>query len=161
MMNGMPGMGMGMGGFPNMPFDMSGQFFPANGYGGMPMMNGFGMGMGMTNPMMMNPMMGGGMNGYGGYPNMNAMNGFGGAGFGMGNMGGMMNNNNLSNGMQPNGAGAGGAAGGFSNQQKTVFAEPLPNEEDNAYFRQPVNPHRHQGPAAASATQRLHRAVDV
>jgi protein MPE1 len=33
----------------------------------------------------------------------------------------------------------------FSNQQKTVFAEPLPNEEDNAYFRKPVNPHRHQG----------------
>jgi len=21
----------------------------------------------------------------------------------------------------------------------------LPNEEDNAYFRKPVNPHRHQG----------------
>jgi protein MPE1 len=150
MMNGMPGMGMGMGmgmgGFPNMPFDMSGQFFPGNGYGSMPMMNGFGMGMGMPNPMMMNPMMGGGMNGFGGYPNMNGMNGFGGAGFGMGNMGGMMNNN-MGNGMPANGAGpgAGGAAGGFANQQKTVFAEPLPNEEDNAYFRQPVNPHRHQG----------------
>jgi protein MPE1 len=148
MMNGMPGMGMGMGmgvgGFPNMPFDMSGQYFGGNGYGGMPMMNGFSMGMGMVNPMMMNPMMGaGGMNGFGGYPNMNGMNGFGGAGFGMGNMGGMMNNN-TGNGMQASG-GAAGAAGGFSNQQKTVFAEPLPNEEDNAYFRQPVNPHRHQG----------------
>jgi protein MPE1 len=83
------------------------------------------------------------MNGFGGYPNMNGMNGFGGAGFGMGNMGGMMNNN-TGNGMQASG-GAAGAAGGFSNQQKTVFAEPLPNEEDNAYFRQPVNPHRHQG----------------
>ena len=152
MMNGMPGMGMGMGmpGFPNMPFDMSGQYFGGNGFGGMPMMNGFGMGigmgMGMANPMMINPMMGGGMNGFGGYPNMNGMNnmnGFGGAGFGMGNMGGMMNSN-MGNGMPINGGAASGAAAGFSNQQKTVFAEPLPNEEDNAYFRQPVNPHRHQ-----------------
>jgi protein MPE1 len=135
MMGGMAG----LGGFPNMPFDMSGQFFGANGFGGMPMMNGFGMG--MPNPMMMNPMMGG-MSAYGGLGAMNGMNGFGGAGFGgMGNMGGMMGNN-MGNGVQANGA---GAAGGFSNQQKTVFAEPLPNEEDNAYFRQPVNPHRHQG----------------
>ncbi|KAI9641795.1 Protein mpe1 [Ciborinia camelliae] len=38
-----------------------------------------------------------------------------------------------------------GAAGGFPNQQKTVFAEPIANEEDNAYFRKPVNPHRHVG----------------
>ena len=38
-----------------------------------------------------------------------------------------------------------GNVGGFPNQQKTVFAAPLLNEEDNAYFRKPVNPHRHQG----------------
>jgi protein MPE1 len=159
MMSGMSN----VGGFPNMPFDMSSQYFGANAYGGMPMMNGFGMGMGigMVNPMM-NPMMGGGMNGYGNFPAMNGMNGFGGAAYGggmgnMGSMGGMLNNNmgnmgnmggmlnnNMGNGMQSNGGGADGA-GGFSNQQKTVFAEPLPNEEDNAYFRQPVNPHRHQG----------------
>ena len=34
--------------------------------------------------------------------------------------------------------------GTFLNQQRTVFSEPFPNEEDNAYFRKPVNPHRHQ-----------------
>jgi len=32
----------------------------------------------------------------------------------------------------------------FSNQQRTSFSEPFAKEEDNAYFRQPVNPHRHQ-----------------
>ncbi|WEW55592.1 Protein mpe1 [Emydomyces testavorans] len=32
----------------------------------------------------------------------------------------------------------------FSNQQRTTFSEPFAKEEDNAYFRQPVNPHRHQ-----------------
>ncbi len=42
--------------------------------------------------------------------------------------------------MLPNG----GANGVFANQQRTVFSEPFPNEEDNAYFRKPVNPHRHQ-----------------
>lgn len=31
----------------------------------------------------------------------------------------------------------------FSNQQRTAFAPTL-NEEDSAYFRKPVNPHRHQ-----------------
>ncbi|KAG0652074.1 putative RING finger [Hyphodiscus hymeniophilus] len=136
----------GMNGFPNMQFNpMMGMNM--NGFGGMPnmnmnmnMMNGYGM-----NPMMSMPMMGmnGGMNGFGGVP-MNGMstnNMYGGAGGygGMGNMG-MMGNNMA--GQQNNGA---GPAGGFSNQQKTVFAEPLPNEEDNAYFRKPVNPHRHQG----------------
>ena len=145
MMNGMPG-------FPNMPFNpMMGMNM--NGFGGMPNMNmmngyGMGMGMGMGNPMMnMNPIMG--MNGFGnpmnnGMGNMYSGSGAGGFG-GMGNMG-MMGNNNMGGGQQntQNGGDA-GAAGGFSNQQKTVFAEPLPNEEDNAYFRKPVNPHRHQG----------------
>ncbi|TAQ86690.1 hypothetical protein B7494_g4984 [Chlorociboria aeruginascens] len=134
MMNGMPG-------FANMPFNPSSH----QAFGTMPMMNGFAMG--MPNPMMgMNPMM---MNGYGGYPNMNMnmnMNMYGGGG-GYGGMG-MMNGNNVNRGggavmSQPNNGT--GATGGFSNQQKTVFAEPLPNEEDNAYFRKPVNPHRHQG----------------
>ena len=32
----------------------------------------------------------------------------------------------------------------FSNQQRTTFGAPFGKEEDNAYFRQPVNPHRHQ-----------------
>jgi protein MPE1 len=130
----------GMSGFPNMSFN---PMMGMNGLGGMPnmnmnMMNGFSM-----NPMMGMPMMGmnGGMNGFGGAP-LNGMNNMyvGAGGFGgMGNMG-MMSNSMV--GGQTNGA---GPAGGFSNQQKTVFAEPLPNEEDNAYFRKPVNPHRHQG----------------
>ncbi|KAI9683654.1 MAG: hypothetical protein M1829_004959 [Trizodia sp. TS-e1964] len=45
---------------------------------------------------------------------------------------------------QPQGMNLGPNPNIFSNQQKTVFAEPFPNEEDNAYFRKPVNPHRHQ-----------------
>lgn len=36
-----------------------------------------------------------------------------------------------------------GMNGGFANQQRTVFSEPFPNEEDSAYMRKPVNPHRH------------------
>lgn len=143
----------GMGGFPNMPFDMSGQQYGGNGFGmnmnGMNMMNGYiGMPLGMSMPpmmgmgsTMMNPMMG--MNGFpmnGGFPNMNTMGMYGnGMGYG-GNMNGM--------GVAANNGGPmsnGGNAGIFPNQQKTVFATPLPSEEDNAYFRKPVNPHRHQG----------------
>ena len=33
----------------------------------------------------------------------------------------------------------------FSNQQQTAFSGQALNEEDSAYFRKPVNPHRHQG----------------
>ena len=145
----------GMAGFPNMPFNMNmpNNFFGGNGFPAMPnnMMNGFPM---MPNgmPMMpMNPMMGmNGMNfnafpnmynpsagGFGGMGNMGMMNGGMGAGNGNGNTN--MNGNGAQNGGPANEAGA------FPNQQKTVFAEPLPNEEDNAYFRKPVNPHRHQG----------------
>jgi protein MPE1 len=99
----------------------------------------------------MNPMMGmNGMN-FNAFPNMYnpGVGGFG----GMGNMG-MMNGNGMVNGNGNLNGGVGaqngngipsGPAGSFPNQQKTVFAEPLPNEEDNAYFRKPVNPHRHQG----------------
>ncbi|KAE8146258.1 DWNN domain-containing protein [Aspergillus avenaceus] len=32
----------------------------------------------------------------------------------------------------------------FSNQQRTTFSTPYAREEDTAYFRQPVNPQRHQ-----------------
>ncbi|KAI9787536.1 MAG: hypothetical protein M1839_000066 [Geoglossum umbratile] len=54
-----------------------------------------------------------------------------------------MNGMNM-NGMQP-GVGSMAFNGGtFPNQQRTVFSEPFPSEEDNAYFRKPVNPHRHQ-----------------
>lgn len=34
--------------------------------------------------------------------------------------------------------------GTFSNQQRNTFSAPMVNEEDSAYFRKPVNPHRHQ-----------------
>lgn len=33
----------------------------------------------------------------------------------------------------------------FKNQQQTAFSGQAVNEEDSAYFRKPVNPHRHQG----------------
>ena len=34
--------------------------------------------------------------------------------------------------------------GPFANQQRTAFSGTASNDEDNAYFRKPVNPHRHQ-----------------
>lgn len=148
MMNGMPNMGMnGMmfNGMPNM--------MPNN------MMNMPNMNMNMGMPMMGMPMMGmpgfqgmnGGMNGMngmnGGFGGMNGwdMNGMGGmnpmAGFNM-NMNAMgapdMNpmagfNMNMNGGGFSNGGGGGGG-GGF----------PQTGTEEDAYFRKPVNPHRHQ-----------------
>lgn len=38
----------------------------------------------------------------------------------------------------------GSGRGNFSNQQRNHFAGSKNNEEDSAYFRKPVNPHRHQ-----------------
>ena len=63
-------------------------------------------------------------------------------------MGGNMHMNGMNamngmNGMQPV-VGNMGFNDTFPNQQRTVFSEPFPSEEDNAYFRKPVNPHRHQ-----------------
>ncbi|KAL0942326.1 retinoblastoma-binding protein [Colletotrichum truncatum] len=149
MMNGMNGMG-------NMPMN------PMMGFGNMNMMNGFmgmpnmgnmggnmnnmnNMNMGMPMMGMMNPMMG--------MPGFNPMNGGGfdmgnnmyGGNFG-GNMNGMngMNTMNGMNGMNGgmNGGGVAGMAGGFNQQQRHNFTQP--NNEDDAYFRRPVNPHRHQ-----------------
>ncbi len=57
---------------------------------------------------------------------------------------------NMSMGMtsmitQPQGVlSTGKGHGAFLNQQRTIFSEPFPNEENDAYFRKPVNPHRHQ-----------------
>jgi protein MPE1 len=132
-------------GFPNAPFDMSQQFGGGYGMGmgmsNMNMMNTYG----MMNPMM-NPMMA--MNGFpmnGGFLGMNmpGMNVSYGGGYGgvMGSTGGGFNNGNTSRPNIPSVI----QPGEFPNQQKTVFAATLPNEEDNAYFRNPVNPHRHQG----------------
>lgn len=124
-MNGMNGMGMPGFGFPNMS---------------MPMMN---MGAGTA---MMNPMMAGAFPNFGGMMGGNMSGGFPG-GMGMGNNGGghMNGDANRNGGGLPNNMHVGNGNGRFQNQQRTVFSEPLANEEDNAYFRQPVNPHRHQG----------------
>ncbi|KAL2866356.1 cleavage polyadenylation factor subunit MPE1 [Aspergillus lucknowensis] len=42
------------------------------------------------------------------------------------------------------GFGQGVGVGNFSNQQRTAFSTPFSREEDSPYFRQPVNPQRHQ-----------------
>lgn len=133
----------GMNGFPGMPFGgMPQNFFPNNGFNMQNSLMPFPMN-GMPNGMMNNAFMMGG--GYGGMPmnGMNGMNMFGGPqnnfGNGMGNMG--MMNNGMGRGV-PTGPSGNGQ---FANQQKNAFAESIPNQEDNAYFRQPVNPHRHQG----------------
>jgi protein MPE1 len=118
MQNMMPGMN-GMGGMPNMmPFPMN-----MNGFG-QPNMN---MGMMGMNPMM-NPMM---MNGGFNPAMMNGMFGgnFGMNGGGMGNMG-FMNMN--------------GGTHSFNNQQQPRPNFTTPNNDDEAYFRKPVNPGRHQ-----------------
>lgn len=47
-------------------------------------------------------------------------------------------------GTTPNPGFAGPGMNGFSNQQRTAFSGPYSREEDSAYFRQPVNPQRHQ-----------------
>jgi len=136
-MNGMNSMG-----FPNMPFDMN--QFNAFGMGNMNMMNPYAMGMPNMMGMggnMMNPMMG--MNGFpamNGFPNMNMGMGYGngyggvqgmGMGYGAGNGGG---NGNVGSGQQ----------GQFPNQQKTFSSAPAASQEESAYFRAPVNQHRHR-----------------
>ncbi|KAI1809544.1 DWNN-domain-containing protein [Poronia punctata] len=125
--NVMPGMN-GVGAMPNM------MTFPMG-------MSGFGPNMNMNMPMMgMNPM----MNPMMGMNNMNApfnpamMNGmfggnFGMNGNGMGNMG-PMNMNGGMNGFHPNN----------NNHQQMRPNFTSPNNEDEAYFRKPVNPGRHQ-----------------
>ncbi|KAI1113063.1 DWNN domain-containing protein [Nemania sp. NC0429] len=114
-----------MGGMPNMmPFPMN-----INGFG-QPNMN---MGLMGMNPMM-NPM----MNMPGAF-NPAMMNGMFGANFamnggGMGNMG-FMNMNGTMN----------GATNGFQNNQQQPRPNfTTPNNDDEAYFRKPVNPGRHQ-----------------
>ncbi|KAI1502898.1 DWNN domain-containing protein [Biscogniauxia marginata] len=133
-MNGIGGM------MPNM------MQFPMNGMNGM---NGFNpnmnmaMMMGGMNPMM-NPMMG--MNGGFNPAPFQGMNGNGmfgnfGMGGGMGNMNGM----NMNGGGPSGGVGAmntGGMNGFNQHPQRQNFT--TPNNDDDAYFRKPVNPGRHQ-----------------
>jgi protein MPE1 len=137
-----------------------------NAFMGMPM--GMGMPM-MMNPYMMNPMMPMMPNMYNmpGMPMQNpAMNGVNGMAniYGGLNMmpNGMPNGNNFGamNGQIPmtngynntnnNNTNFNGVPSGprnFQNQQRNGFANNRANgnAEDSAYFRQPVNPHRHQG----------------
>ncbi|KAJ9648944.1 Protein mpe1 [Coniosporium tulheliwenetii] len=142
--NSFQGQGMNGMGFPNQ-----------NGMMGMPMGTiapMMGMSAGMMNPMM--------MQGGGSWPNMNGM---GGMGFPQQNGYGNYNQNMVPNGGygyqhwqgqqgwamngmngMPQPQMGNGKMGGFPNQQRTVFSEPVGNQEDDAYFRKPVNPHRHQ-----------------
>lgn len=77
-----------------------------------------------------------GMNGGGGYAN-GTTNGA----FTTPNMHLPMHNANKG----PNGMGSNGyGRGSFPNQQRNHFGGSKANEEDGAYFRKPVNPHRHQ-----------------
>lgn len=145
MMNGMPNMGMnnmlfnGMGmmpnmmGMPNMNMGMPMMGMPMMG---MPMMGmpGFG-GMNGGNFGGMN---GGGMNGGWAMNDMSGMSGMNGMN-GMGGMGGMNMQSGPMSGPAVNGMG--GMNGGFQNGAGFPAAN---GAEDDAYFRKPVNPHRHQ-----------------
>lgn len=113
------------------------------------MMNGFG-GMNGFNPMgmnpMMNPMMGGGFpnnNMNGGFPNGGPMNG---NGFGGGPQmnGGMNNGNNFNRGPPPIGPRQGGNFMPNPNMNMNNMVNNAGGVEEDAYFRKPVNPHRHQ-----------------
>ncbi|KAL3443805.1 DWNN domain-containing protein [Aspergillus insuetus] len=151
-----------------MPFGMPG-FMPPTGFPGMGFPpNGFGEGLGFMNPIAFppsgfppnmdptwNPMnmmnfdaLQNGM--YNNRVNGAALNGFSGSAGFTGNGEPSMNmfsmpqipgplpqNNNP-------GFGQGAGAGNFSNQQRTTFSTPFSREEDSPYFRQPVNPQRHQ-----------------
>lgn len=61
----------------------------------------------------------------------------------------LMGNNHMNNNTGKGMNGGGGrmnnqGQGNFANQQRTSFGATTNNEEDSAYFRKPVNPHRHQ-----------------
>lgn len=107
------------------------------------------------NPAMVNPMM---------MPNAFSMGGAGNQWNGINGMFPqqdirMYGGGNFQQGMMPNGqtpvghgysGGNSGNFGGrgtnnFTNQQRTNFGSHRQGAEDSAYFRQPVNPHRHQG----------------
>ncbi|KAL4801396.1 DWNN domain-containing protein [Aspergillus unguis] len=151
---GMPGF---MSGLPGMPFPEPG--FVEGGMGfmnpnplGMPAGNGFPPNMDTTwNPMSMMNMNFNALS-TGMYPNSRpngaltsgygASGAYSGAGepsmniFAMPQISGpMAQNPGFAQGMGP---------GNFSNQQRTSFSTPFSREEDSPYFRQPVNPQRHQ-----------------
>lgn len=164
-MNGMNGMGgMNQMGMPMMPFAPMPMNGMNAGFMGMPNMGNMNAGN------MMNPMMGGPMGGFNGNGNGNGNGNNMGGGYPMGgnmngNMnGGMqgggwgMNGNNMHGGMGMNGGynnmngpmNGGGFNGGYNNMNGggnmggfKQFSNQAATEDD-AYFRKPVNPHRHQ-----------------
>ncbi|KAK0627145.1 DWNN domain-containing protein [Immersiella caudata] len=134
MMNPMTGMSMMYPGMPMM-----------HNFGGMPMsnMNMGNMGMGMMNPMMGNGMQGFGMNGFAGAMQGNANGMWGGPAAGQ-----SMNMGNSGAGQNMNMGPAGPQMNGYNPQQQhgpgfKNFSH-QPADEEDAYFRKPVNPHRHQ-----------------
>lgn len=129
-MNMMNGMGMNNMMFPGMPM-MPNMMGMPNMNMNMNNMNNMNMGMGMGMPMMGMPMMG--MPGFNNnFGNMN--NGWN------NNMGNMNMNMGMGMGMGMNGNGFQNGGGNFNNQGNGNGGGP----EDDAYFRKPVNPHRHQ-----------------
>ena len=158
---------------PNVQFPFSNGMMPdlnammtpnMNGFMGMPNTNGMGINP-MFNPMMMQdpslmnintnvwgggfPQQGTGMTG--GFHNALMPNGP----FGQPNrynnttVSGLVNTNSM-NGMATTGHGA----GTFANQQRSGFGSHSGQNEEGAYFRKPVNPHRHQ------ARRNLNRPAD-
>lgn len=136
-----------------MPQAMSSMAFPnMNGFMGAPMSMAPAMDMNaaMQNPMLMAnaPLVGNDWNNLwgAGFPQQSmSMAGFG---FQNGLMGSGSYNqyNPIGNtfmNMNTMGMGAQGMAS-FANQQRTTFSAAATKEEDSAYFRKPVNPHRHQ-----------------
>lgn len=105
---------------------MNGGFYPQNGHYGMMGMGGM-MNNGMGGPPQQHHMMNGAMGMHGGNPMMNPF---------------MMQQFQHQQAEQHRAA----KFGYFPNQQKTVFSEPFPSEEDSPYMRKPVNPHRHSRP---------------
>ena len=141
-----------------MPQSMNNTHFPnMNGFMGMPMnmTPAVNMNTPIQNPMLMahGPFMGNDWSNMwaGGFPQQ-SMN-MGGVGFQNGIMptGGYSQYNPMgSNFINMNSIGMSGegmngqAIGSFANQQRTTFSASKTNEEDSAYIRKPVNPHRHQ-----------------
>lgn len=143
------------------PANFNNQEIPFNGFGpmqGMPMMPFSAPGFGNEAMGFMNPMAMASANGFpsGMGPGWNPMNmPFNPLQAGMFDQsnGGMPNGfPNMFNGdpsmmfpMPQNGfQGPNSGMNNFSNQQRTAFSTPYSREEDSPYFRQPVNPQRHQ-----------------
>ncbi|KAL4974539.1 DWNN domain-containing protein [Aspergillus desertorum] len=152
---------------PQMPFGMLG-LMPGPGLPGMPFPDAAfeGEGMGFMNPMGLpagpgfppnmdpnwNPLnmmnfnpLSNGM--YNNRPNGPFFNGFGASGTYSGTGDSSMNMlamPPISGPIAQNPGFGGMGPGNFSNQQRTAFSTPFAREEDSPYFRQPVNPQRHQ-----------------